>query len=526
MKKYIIFIFVFIGPLCSGQNLPNFLWLVCEDQSLFFSMYGDSSAHTPNINQLANDGMVYHNCHTTSPVCAPSRSSLITGMYPTTLGTQHMRAYKKSSANNIINTHNSLPYYSPKPSKPIRFFTEDLRANGYYCTNNSKEDYNMIISPLAWDESSQTAHWRNKKDNQPFFSVFNFNVTHESNIWKKKRSNSEEELKNIKIPNFFPDEKMIKNDLLTNYKNIEKLDQQIGTILDQLKKDSLYHKTIIFFFSDNGGPFPRYKRSIYETGLRVPMIAKWINDSIRGNTNQLISFIDFAPTILDAANIKREFPFEGTSFFMKDQRKYVYAATDRIDGSTDIRRSIRGNNFKLIYNGDTNTPIYKPIVYRQKMKTMQILDSLYKNNELNFYFYNWFSNRKDSFELYKVSEDFYETNNLINNPKYEWVYKELKYHLFKWIDGSDFGNMNESTMLDSMFTSSRIIPKLNPPKIIKNYEGYFIRSNNLYSSVGWRNKEETDWNIYTENELIKPNDDFEVLLFKPGYEILIRQFKK
>ena len=527
MKIYLFSFLLLISAYCKGQESPNFLWLVCEDQSLFFSIYGDSSAHTPNINQLANDGLVYHNCYTPSPVCSPSRSSLITGMYPTTIGTQHMRAYKKSSVENEINKHTSLPYYSSKPIKPIRFFTEDLRANGYYCTNNSKEDYNMLTSPLAWDESSQVAHWRNRKDGQPFFSVFNFNITHESNIWKNNTSYSEEELNNILIPNLFPDNEKIKIDFLTNYKNIEKLDEQIGIIINQLKADSLYENTIIFFFSDHGGPFPRYKRSIYETGLRVPMVAKWIKDTCRGNNYQLISFVDFAPTILDAANIQREFQFEGISFFKKDQRQYIYAATDRFDEEIDLRRSIRGNNYKLIYNGDITTPIYKPIIYRSQMKTMQVLDSLHKQNKLNLYFSNWMSNNtKDSFELYKVSKDYYETNNLINNPKYDWVYKELKAQLYMWMDKSDFGNMNESMMLDSMFTSSRIIPKLNTPKVINNNSGYLINCNNAYTSIGWRNKSEKVWNIYKENELIKPKEDFEILLFRPGYEILIHEFNK
>ena len=304
-----------------------------------------------------------------------------------------MRAYKKSSVENEINKHTSLPYYSSKPIKPIRFFTEDLRANGYYCTNNSKEDYNMLTSPLAWDESSQVAHWRNRKNGQPFFSVFNFNVTHESNIWKNNTSYSEEELNNILIPNLFPDNEKIKIDFLTNYKNIEKLDKQIGIIINQLKADSLYENTIIFFFSDHGGPFPRYKRSIYETGLRVPMVAKWIKDTCKGNNYQLVSFVDFAPTILDAANIQREFQFEGVSFFKKDQRQYIYAATDRFDEEIDLRRSVRGNNYKLIYNGDITTPIYKPIIYRKQMKTMQVLDSLHKQNKLNLYFSNWMSRK-------------------------------------------------------------------------------------------------------------------------------------
>ena len=517
---------MFISSYCSGQESPNFLWLVCEDQSLFFSMYGDSSANTPNINQLAKDGIVYQNCYTPSPVCAPSRSSLITGMYPTTLGTQHMRAYKKSAVKNAINSHNSLPYYSAKPKKLIRFFTEDLRANGYYCSNNSKEDYNMLTSPLAWDESSQTAHWRNRKEGQSFFSIFNFNVTHESNIWKNKTSYSKEELENILMPNFFPEDDRIKVDLLTNYKNIEKLDKQIGVILDQLKADGLYENTIIFFFSDHGGPFPRYKRSIYETGLRVPMVAKWIDDTLIGKTNQLVSFVDFAPTILDAANIASEFPFEGISFNKKDQRKYIYAATDRFDGSIDMRRSIRGGNFKLIYNADTISPVYKKVSYRQQMKTMQVLDSLNNKQELNTYFSNWFSKDKDRFELYEVSEDYSEANNLIHNSKYEEIFKTLKHYLFAWMEESDFGNMSESAMLDSMFTKSMSIPKLNMPEIIINDLGFLIKSNNLYASVGWRNKNEKIWNIYKTNQLINPKDDFEVIIFRPGYEMLTQVFKK
>ena len=257
------------------------------------------------------------------------------------------------------------------------------------------------------------------------------------------------------------------------------------------------------------------------------MVAKWIKDTCRGNNYQLISFVDFAPTMLDAANIQREFQFEGISFFKKDHRQYIYAATDRFDEEIDLRRSIRGNNYKLIYNGDITTPIYKPIIYRSQMKTMQVLDSLHKQNKLNLYFSNWMSNNtKDSFELYKVSKDYYETNNLINNPKYDWVYKELKAQLYMWMDKSDFGNMNESMMLDSMFTSSSIIPKLNTPKVINNNSGYLINCNNAYTSIGWRNKSEKAWNIYKENELIKPKEDFEILLFRPGYEILIHEFNK
>ena len=229
----------------------------------------------------------------------------------------------------------------------------------------------METSPLAWDESGETAHWRNREEIQPFFSVFNFNVTHESCVWKNTNSYSNHKLDNIKIPNLFPNNNEIKNDFNTNYKNIEKLDEQIGVIINQLKEDNLYDNTIIFFFSDHGGPFPRFSRSIYETGIRVPMLVKWIDDTARGKNYQFISFVDFAPTILDILNIEREFPFEGISFFKKNDRKFIYAVTDRFDENNDRRRSIREKNFKLIYNVDTSTPIYRSVNYRKKMRTIK-----------------------------------------------------------------------------------------------------------------------------------------------------------
>ena len=151
-------------------------------------MYGDSSANTPNINQLAKDGdciKIVTQLHLFAHLV---EAVLLLECIQQQLEHSICEHIKILSEKNAINSHNSLPYYSAKPKKPIRFFTEDLRAKGYYCTNNSKEDYNMITSPLAWDESSQNAHWRNRKENQPFFSVFNFNVTHESNIWKNKNN--------------------------------------------------------------------------------------------------------------------------------------------------------------------------------------------------------------------------------------------------------------------------------------------------------------------------------------------------
>ena len=413
-----------IGNISNAQQKPNIIWLVCEDQSLFFSPYGDNTAFTPNINNLAKDGVVYDNCFTPSPVCSPSRSSIITGTYPTTLGTHNMRAFKKI-LNEKINKHNQLPFYSSKPKKNCQFFTEILRKNGYYCSNNSKEDYNMLTSPLAWDESSNKGHWRNRENNQPFFSVFNFSVTHESKLWTRDMNFNKDEQNSILLPPTFPEIENIKKDFLTNYKNIERLDEKIGQIINQLKEDGLYDNTIIFFYSDHGGPFPRYKRSIYDTGIKCPLIIKWIDKKEIKRNNQMISFIDFAPTILDVVELKPTNFMEGVSFYNKEERQYIFAATDRFDETITKRRCIRNKNFKLIINYDTTLPVYKPIEYRTQMATMKILDSLNRINQNNKSFERWYNPTQSKFELYNINIDPYEQNNLYFDRNYKPTFEVL-----------------------------------------------------------------------------------------------------
>ena len=505
-----------------SQNKPNILWLVCEDQSLFFSAYGDSSAYTPNINKLALSGTIYDNFYAVSPVCAPSRSSIITGMYPTTIGTQNMRAYKKNKG--LINSKTNLPIYSAVPKRKVQFFTEILRANGYYCSNNSKEDYNMEMSPLAWDESNKNAHWRNRAKNQPFFSVFNLNITHESRIWGNYAQHSMEAVNKVILPPFFPENDIIKNDYVTNYKNIETLDNQIGEIINKLKEDGLYEKTIIFFYSDHGGPFPRYKRSIYDTGLKCPLIIKWIEKKKLKRNNQMISFIDLAPTVLDIC--MKEIPenMEGVSFYNNNNRNFIYAATDRFDEFTDNRRCIRNKNFKLILNRDTNSSIVKPVSYRKNMNTMRILDSLNNLRKNTLTMDNWYKKTKSKYELYDIINDPYELNNLYKNKDYESVFNELKKKLNNWINHSDYGNKDETELIKEIWPNGKK-PELKDPNIIKKGKGFKIISNNDNSSLGWRDGTSKNWRIYHEDEIIYPKNNFEIIEFSPGYGSIERLHK-
>ncbi|MHC4570133.1 MAG: sulfatase family protein, partial [Planctomycetota bacterium] len=240
----------------ASETRPNIVWLSCEDISPHIGCFGDDNAITPNIDQLAREGVRYTNTFTTAGVCAPCRSGIITGMYQTTIGTHHMRCKAK------------LP-------PMIKAFTTYLRAAGYYCTNNSKTDYQTSDLRDAWDESSGIAHWHKRSRRQPFFSVFNFTGCHESGIageskyksvTAKLKPSQRQDPKKLELPPYYPDTPIVREDWKRNYELITAMDAWAGDLIGQLKADGLYDNTIIFFWSDHGVGLPRAKRWLYDSG--------------------------------------------------------------------------------------------------------------------------------------------------------------------------------------------------------------------------------------------------------------------
>ena len=212
-------IFFNCKDLIEPSTLPNILWLVAEDQSPeFFSMYGNDMISLPNLEKLTRDGTIYTNAYAPVPVCAPSRSALITGMYPSSIGTHNMRTY--NAFKDVNEPSINIPSYSPILPEGVKMFTEYLRKAGYYCTNNSKEDYNFKTLPNAWDESGKKAHWKNRPKGIPFFSIFNFGITHESQIWKQSKKPLLVDPSKLIVPPIFPDNHIIRRDLAINFSRI------------------------------------------------------------------------------------------------------------------------------------------------------------------------------------------------------------------------------------------------------------------------------------------------------------------
>ena len=453
----LIFLFSFLLGFSQSEK-PNIIWLVCEDQSTdFFPMYGDDTINLPNLEALADDSVVYENMHATTPVCAPARSAIITGMYPTTLGTHNMRTYNEGRTTNQPSL--GIPSYSPKFPNYILPFTKYLRDHGYYCTNNNKEDYNFKISDDAWDQTckycsgkqKENIHWRNRDKDQPFFAVFNFQITHEAQIWSQAKNKIYVDPSNIKVPPYFPDDPIIRKDMAINYSNLIRMDREVGKLITELKNQGLYENTYIFFYSDHGGPFPRHKRAIYESGTKVPFMIKMPNSKYaKTRDNRLLSFIDLAATVLDIANISIPDYMQGESILDSsiNERKYLASASDRFDEQIDRIRSIQSKKYKLIVNFDTSKPHALPVSYRENMPMMQRMKEMYVSGNLNPVQQLWFETPKSKLEFYDLQLDPYEVNNLIEIPKYKSLILEYKKQLENWIEKTnDMGRIAEEDIV-------------------------------------------------------------------------------
>jgi len=448
MRKIFIIFFVLIAfstiiSCGSGNNIkPNIVWLVAEDQSqYFFPFYGDNSVTLPNISQLLENGIVYDGMNSPYPVCAPARSAIITGMYPNSIGTGNQRAY---NYNRTVRTDNEsilgFPYYSSKLAEQIKPFTQILRENGYYTTNNSKMDYNFKLREDAWDESSKEASWEKRKKDQPFFSVFNFGVTHESQIWLRDKQELKVDPNDLSVPPFFPNDSLTRHALAVNYSNLVEMDKQMGEIIDKLKDQGLYENTYIFFYSDHGGPFPRHKRAIYDTGSKVPLVIKFPKRiKVKEKRNyDLLNFIDFAPTILSIAGLEIPKVYQGIAFLgskkSKNKRNYSYSASDRFDEVTDKIRAVKTKKYKYIRNYDINKPHALNNYYRTQMALMRHLTALNESNLLSAEQKLWFNVPKNPEEFYDLENDPFELNNLIGEKKYSKEIENLRIQLDNWID--------------------------------------------------------------------------------------------
>ncbi|MDG2140967.1 MAG: sulfatase, partial [Gammaproteobacteria bacterium] len=341
---------------------PNILWIVAEDLSPIIPPFGDETVKTPNLTKLAEEGVRFTNVFSTSGVCAPSRASIATGMYQNSIGAHHMR-----TTSMVGEGPEGIMPYEALPPPYVKMHSQYFREAGYFASNNAKEDYQFRKPVTAWDESGPAAHWRNKAPGQPFFSVFNLGITHESQVWEQRENPLliSEDLE-VRVPPYLPTTEVALRDVRQVYSNVVALDLQVGRILAQLEEDGLADSTIVFFFSDHGGPLPRQKRMLYDSGLHLPMIIRFPDRWHAGSIDdQLISFVDFKSTILSLAGIEPPDYSDGRAFLGEfvetPKRQYVHAAADRFDNQYDTIRAVRDSRYKYLRNYNLDQPYYLPL---------------------------------------------------------------------------------------------------------------------------------------------------------------------
>lgn len=486
------------------ELLPNIIWLVAEDQSPdWFPMYGDSTMRLPYIETLARDGMTFENAYSPVPVCAPARSAIITGMYPTSLGTHNMRTHAPWRGQPGKKPYKTIdiPSYSPVVPDGVKMFTQYLREIGYYTSNGPKEDYNFKKMESAWDNSSKEHNWSKRKEGQPFFSVFNFSVCHESQIWARGKDQLLISPSKVPVPPYFPDNDTIRYDLAVNYSNLKRLDNQIGKIINRLKADGLYENSIIFFYGDHGGPFPRHKRALYESGTKVPMVIKFPKNENAGSTDdRFISFIDLAPTVLSLAGIKPPKVMQGVAQFGKfeveKKPKYTFHSADRFDAIYDRLRAVRSERYKYIRSFDTTKSHALPVAYRQQMPMMRELRRLYKTGKLNNKQSFWLHPTKPEEELYDLQNDPYELNNLATLPQVQDTLALLRKVMNDWIiETNDLGRIPEEELVAKWLPDGKQ-PQLPALEMQEGNDDISLHSSKTDATILWKLPQDSLWNIY------------------------------
>lgn len=437
------------APRSDAAEKPNFVFITCEDTSPNLGCYGDPDAITPNLDKLASQGARFTRAFTHAPVCAPSRSGIISGRYPTTMGSHHMRS---------------------KLTTAPPLFTEYLRKAGYtICWPTAggagigKTDFNFD-PPKGW--ADVTEDWTKKPEvlKEPFFAVYNITVSHESQAratdeqYKKNiaRLKPEEirDRKKVKLPPYYPDTPAVCECVGKYHDNITAMDYTAGDVLKLLDDRKLTDNTIVVFYGDHGAGLSRAKRWPYDSGLRVPFIVRWPGKVKASSVREdLICFLDIAPTLVTLAGGEVPKQMVGR-VILGDKTQpaptYVFGARDRMDESYDRIRTVRNDRYRYIRNFEPDLPYFQYINYMDEMPIMKDWRKLAFEGKLNDTQKLFWSRTKPKEELYDLETDPYEVNNIANaeSALIQKTRKEMSAALDTWMkDTKDLGEVPEKELI-------------------------------------------------------------------------------
>lgn len=425
-----------VQVMAASAQKPNILWLIAEDFGPALSCYGRKDVHTPNLDKMAREGVRYSRFYTTAPVCSPSRSALMTGMYQTAIGAHNHRSHRDDGF--------QLP-------PGVKILPEWFRQAGYFTANivelpaqlgfkgSGKTDWNFTPPPKQFD----TRRWEDLKANQPFFAQINFHETH-----RKFNSPKKTDPAKVELPPYYPDHPIIREDYARYLDDALELDRKVGLVLDLLEKSGLADNTIVLFIGDHGESMIRGKQFCYEEGLHIPAIIRWPKNfsepkHFKAGTvdDRLLEAIDFGPTFLALAGAPVPEKMQGRPFLGEKTgapKQYVFGARDRCDMTVFRLRTVRDNRYRYIRNFTPERPFLQFNQYKQtQYPAWTLLPKLHAEGKLTPAQAALCAPTMPPEELYDLEKDPHQVNNLAGLAEHAEVLQRLRGVLEKWIADTD-----------------------------------------------------------------------------------------
>jgi N-sulfoglucosamine sulfohydrolase len=457
-----------------ASSRPNFVIIMFDDMSPRIGAFGDRVAHTPNLDAFARTAIRYPNTFTTSPVCAPSRAALFSGRHQQGIGAQHMRTRGISG----LPGHGPVEYDAVPPPE-VKWFPELLRGAGYYTINVGKTDYQIGNPATIWDVNAMDADWRKRPDDQPFLAFINLQRTHESFLWPQDmRSDNALIMRlvqrnramlagqthrtdpaRVHVPAYLPDHPVIRAEIARVYDNITLEDESVGRIVAALKQDGDFDNTVIIVTADHGDGLPRVKRAIYDAGLRVPLMVR-LPGAIAANSrrDELISFVDLAPTILSLAGLTPPRWMQGQAFLGPAKaapNRYVFAGADRFDEVPEWQRTAIDGRYQYVRNLAPAQPFFRRLAFRDVLPSMQALWRMQGDGSLPPDVAQYFTAPRLAEELYDLRRDPDTVRNLASDPQHGRILRRMRAQYERWTRAiGDDSRLDERAMVARMWRGS------------------------------------------------------------------------
>jgi arylsulfatase A-like enzyme len=430
-------------PLHAAQEpakRPNILWLIAEDMSPHFGCYGGKSIQTPHVDQLAAAGVLFERAFVTAPICSPSRSALITGMYQTSIGAHHHR----SGAGMKIELPADVRLV-PRLFQQAGYHTSN---GGYPAMNQGKTDYNFAFDPGIYDGTD----WKTREAGQPFFAQIQLMGGKTRDIPKalaaaRKQLGSATPAARLTLPPYYPGTPAILDDWAATLDAVRITDQQVGEIVGRLRTEGILDQTIIFFITDHGVSHGRGKQFLYDEGTRIAFVVSGPGLPEGRRREDLIEHIDMAAMSLALAGISLPDAMQARDALAPDYRprEATYSARDRADETVDHIRSVRTERFKYIRNFLPRRPYLQPNDYKDRKPCLIALRAAEAAGQLNDVQRLLFAKTRPPEELYDLAADPWEVKNLAADPAHADTLSELRAKLDRWMEQTnDQGRTPES----------------------------------------------------------------------------------